>query len=718
MKIEKIKIEGFGLFNQAHEFNFVDDKINLICGNNETGKTTLLRGIIAGFFGLDKARWSVMKSTEDADDYKTEITFSDRDTTFHLSRNFETNEVILNKINQDKIVDTLFKGKASPQSRSEEKEYYYDILKKIIGLNNETLFKNVNVVYQRSIETKINKEIQHILTGALGTNYKTVQERWSKEYFDLTAKSAWEDIRDKRNEREIELLEKDLNDLENKKEMIQESSIKISQLEDELKGYEEELAELETDSKKKKGETELSKDYIDLIKEKKNLEEKMLFYNKEIEKYDQIKTQVDQKRDLINRDYIDVEEINDEITSYIKDAMELKEQLEEKRKDVKSVKKQETGSLKKFILSGNGIILAGLCLAAKFKFNLDYLLYVSIGLGLASVIFLIFSLIHDYQNRFQHSSLLSAKNHMIQDLQLKLSVINDKLHQFPNIEFTESYLNRYEDYKRVKEELDRLNHTLGSLNDRNEFSLKKQDLEKELISVNMQLKELENLNPGLVTLKDNQTEAVSHIENIKEDVQGKEERIEILKKKIFNINKDLASATEENESLGSIYYKIQGIQDQLDKLYDYRDAYKLVVDTLKESIKEYQEEHIDRLSRNISEQYKQITKGKHDEVILTDDFHPIVKSDKNQNIDNLSCGAEEQLYFAVRLALLREINDLTHLPLLLDDPFVNFDKDRLEVVKEVLTTILSENQIILFSHIKSYQDWDNIHSIKIDKIID
>ena len=37
--------------------------------------------------------------------------------------------------------------------------------------------------------------------------------------------------------------------------------------------------------------------------------------------------------------------------------------------------------------------------------------------------------------------------------------------------------------------------------------------------------------------------------------------------------------------------------------------------------------------------------------------------------------------------------------------FVNFDKERLEIVKNVLYKICKENQVILMTHVKKYTEW-------------
>ncbi|REE84416.1 AAA domain-containing protein [Paenibacillus taihuensis] len=63
----------------------------------------------------------------------------------------------------------------------------------------------------------------------------------------------------------------------------------------------------------------------------------------------------------------------------------------------------------------------------------------------------------------------------------------------------------------------------------------------------------------------------------------------------------------------------------------------------------------------------------------------------------LSRGTAEQLYLAMRLALAEEASSVHALPLILDDPLVNFDYGRLVGSAAVLKEIAERRQIILFT---------------------
>ncbi|WP_240376428.1 ATP-binding protein [Bacillus piscicola] len=63
----------------------------------------------------------------------------------------------------------------------------------------------------------------------------------------------------------------------------------------------------------------------------------------------------------------------------------------------------------------------------------------------------------------------------------------------------------------------------------------------------------------------------------------------------------------------------------------------------------------------------------------------------------LSRGTAEQLYLALRLALAEIYTQSETFPLILDDPFVNFDRERQQIAFSLLKNISKERQIIYFT---------------------
>jgi uncharacterized protein YhaN len=70
----------------------------------------------------------------------------------------------------------------------------------------------------------------------------------------------------------------------------------------------------------------------------------------------------------------------------------------------------------------------------------------------------------------------------------------------------------------------------------------------------------------------------------------------------------------------------------------------------------------------------------------------------------LSRGTADQVYLAVRLALVEVLADEgRHPPLLLDDPFATFDPERLRAAMALLRRVGEANQILLFTCRPDYE---------------
>jgi uncharacterized protein YhaN len=65
---------------------------------------------------------------------------------------------------------------------------------------------------------------------------------------------------------------------------------------------------------------------------------------------------------------------------------------------------------------------------------------------------------------------------------------------------------------------------------------------------------------------------------------------------------------------------------------------------------------------------------------------------------SLSAGAADQLYLSVRLACADMLSGGCRLPLIMDDPFASFDRNRLDRVLLLLAELAADYQILLFTH--------------------
>lgn len=108
------------------------------------------------------------------------------------------------------------------------------------------------------------------------------------------------------------------------------------------------------------------------------------------------------------------------------------------------------------------------------------------------------------------------------------------------------------------------------------------------------------------------------------------------------------------------------------------------------------------IARDASRFLRDITLGAHADLSIGEGF-AITLGPKHAGLpelstESLSKGALDQVYLSLRLALVRLLSTSGEaLPMLMDDPFANYDDQRLKAAMRVLKEIAAENQILVFT---------------------
>jgi uncharacterized protein YhaN len=104
-----------------------------------------------------------------------------------------------------------------------------------------------------------------------------------------------------------------------------------------------------------------------------------------------------------------------------------------------------------------------------------------------------------------------------------------------------------------------------------------------------------------------------------------------------------------------------------------------------------------------SQHLNAITGGAYSELTLNRELGVSVRIPETQRMESdpaqvLSKGTVDQVYLALRLALVRVFSGADEtIPMLLDDPFANYDDERLRHALKLLQNVAETNQIILFT---------------------
>lgn len=277
MKIKNVKINNFGkLENKEIEF---EDNINLIYGENESGKSTLLKFISSMFYGASKNKNG--KNITDYEKYKPwnngefsgKIKYElDNGETFEIFREFDKKNP---KIYNEKLEDI---SKTFNIDKTKGNQFFYDQTKV-----DEDLFLSTIVSEQKEVqldEKKQNMLLQK-MTNIVGTGEDNTS--FNKTINKLNKKLLEEVGTERSTDRPINVTENRIKEIENEKEQIQIYSDAKYNIEEENKQILEKISESETRLKiiqKLKQIREYERIESEKIKVNKNIEEEN---NKKIE---------------------------------------------------------------------------------------------------------------------------------------------------------------------------------------------------------------------------------------------------------------------------------------------------------------------------------------------------------------------------------------------------------------------------------------------------
>ncbi|MDI7251203.1 MAG: hypothetical protein QME89_01465, partial [Actinomycetota bacterium] len=171
------------------------------------------------------------------------------------------------------------------------------------------------------------------------------------------------------------------------------------------------------------------------------------------------------------------------------------------------------------------------------------------------------------------------------------------------------------------------------------------------------------------------------------------------------------SGEEHEEELLRVEEELVQLEERKGRLSRRAKALRLALDWLDRASRDSLSSVTARLEKMTGEYLGRITGGRYRKVTVEgEDLNLAVWSpEKGEEVkaDSLSRGTVDQLYLAARLSLVEIICGEKNPPLLLDDPFVTFDSNRLRRAMELLREYARGRQVVIFTcgdHYDAYAD--------------
>lgn len=287
MKINKLKINNYGKLKEKKiEF---DKNINIIYGENESGKSTLLNFIVNSIYGISKNKKGKDISNFEkyapwvGEEFSGKLEYElDNKQKFEVFRDFRKKNPKLYNEEKEEI------SKQFNIDKNRGNDFFYEQAKV-----DEELFLSTVVVNQQ--EVKLGKQEQNILIQKLANLVGTGDDKVSfKRTIDRINRRQLEEIGTERSrEKPINIISKEINELEIKIQELEKYKAFKYEFEEKVSSLKEEISKLENRSnylkelKLLKENQKIEKEKIKIkqgakdnnLKEINNLEEKI----KEIE---------------------------------------------------------------------------------------------------------------------------------------------------------------------------------------------------------------------------------------------------------------------------------------------------------------------------------------------------------------------------------------------------------------------------------------------------
>lgn len=653
MKIDKIKINSFGNL-QDKEID-LSDKINIVYGKNEAGKSTLLKFITNMFYGTSRNKKGRAFSDYDRykpwgrEDFSGKIVYElDNGEKYEVFREFARKNPKIYNSNMEDIT------KQFPIDKSTGSTFFYEQTR----VDEPTFLSTIASMQQ---EVKLEKNSQNSLiqkmanlagTGDDGVSYKKAIDKLYKKQLDEvgTYRSTG---------KPINIAQGKLNDLKNKKhELLGYKNMKFD--------FEESRVAIE----EKINEDELKLEILKKLKkinDKENLEHEKLHYNIGVIKKDDIeilelknkKNQVLEDNDIESEEVL-IKEYNDKINSL--------EPIERKKFSIGKI------SVKKYIVITLLIIILNIILYLFMEpFYLKFV-------GLAGFLIIPIMLIIE-KNRLKNEHMVKENREELSkrlEENKKLSIFEKNKMVLEEIKILNAKIEVFE--KDKKDQMEYLEETKQKIQS---FKTIEQEKLKNTYRTKIDVYEINKL-----INSDDMNEKIEEISNDINEQKLELHRIELSKNNIMPQLEDLAQVEEE----------LVSTEEEYDDLMKKNNSMIVVKQALEDAYEKMKSDVTPIFTTNLSDNISKISDGKYNRVSINDENGMMVELESGELVpaERLSLGTIDQLYLSLRLSMNTEVST-ENMPVILDEAFAYYDEDRLENVLKYLADNYKDKQIIILT---------------------
>lgn len=214
-------------------------------------------------------------------------------------------------------------------------------------------------------------------------------------------------------------------------------------------------------------------------------------------------------------------------------------------------------------------------------------------------------------------------------------------------------------------------------------------------------------------------------EIVQDELVRNEKTLNILTARLDDLVQEKANLQAETDQLltdDAYQVKQQQIEmkkTELEQLAMRWATRQAIVQAIRSMMTELKDRKLPHVLERAQQLFSTLTAGAYVALEITEDglFRAVANNAVRYPIIELSQATKEQAYISLRLALAMEMKAQAPFPVLLDDPFVHFDGERLKRMLQLIDEISSKHQFIYMTcHDKIIEEWTNATIINVSTV--
>ena len=765
MRINSVYISAFGgIKNLKLDFG---DKFNIIYGDNEQGKTTIMSFIKMMFYGSERASSQISKNIRkkytpwDGAAMAGSIDFEHSGKRYRLEKEFRSS----NSTDKATLCDLDFGTRQAVPS---------DVGIKFFGLSSAAFERSVFIGQfgfpesDSAAEGEINSKLSNIaLTGEESVSFDTVNERLLKAKLTLMSKSGRAGEYDKNVKLCSELkdrIEKANSlqtDLINKKGLITAKEQEIAQMVETAKSLKAKIdSEQDIRNAEKMTEFLRLKSELDALNENMKLSDggfvDELYLSKvkfclaktreSHQKTEAKEAEINTLKKSIEAGLNPPKDANSETAERIKTAISSLENKKEQNSNTQKALKvnlsdceKHSSSNKKstlFLIFGILAVFVSVVLAV-IKVYIPACISVLAGVVFIGAAVLSKKVIAKIRNtsdiikaqiealenensnisqeifdkKVKLESITAALNSSAAVIENQKQMLSDAENQLKELKTTEDEQTKtltelYSRYKSVES----IGEIETSVNELSEKAAKQKEIKQQLNFISKDLNGIsyEEAKRKLEEMGSATADTSVDFAAIKERYEQLISAMSERKSQIATLKAEIKADLSRAENPEQLKKQLKEVAERALSQKEFCDAADIAMSTLSESFAEVRRSYGSVLEKTAGEIFVGITGGKYADMSISKSFDISVGERDvfgSREIDYLSSGTADQAYLSLRLALSKLIcQDSESLPLFLDDALTQYDDGRMTSALKFLKEYSENNQLVMFTCHKSISD--------------